>query len=95
MPDAGLTCSHGWFDVAVHVTVPDPALRQPHDLRRRLRHERRAGRHRPEAQRVLSSAIVGSATNVATTVQLATTEFVVNTRPARVPPHVPVTVSTR
>ncbi len=22
LPDAGLTCSHGWFDTAVHVTVP-------------------------------------------------------------------------
>ena len=24
VPEAGLTCSHGWFVVAVHVTVPDP-----------------------------------------------------------------------
>ena len=24
MPDAGVTCSHGWLDVAVHVTVPAP-----------------------------------------------------------------------
>ena len=38
LPDAGLTCSHGWFDAAVHVTVRRvPGLRQPHDLRRRLR----------------------------------------------------------
>jgi hypothetical protein len=24
VPDAGLTCSHGWFDVAVQATVPEP-----------------------------------------------------------------------
>ena len=24
LPDGGLTCSHGWFDAAVHVTVPLP-----------------------------------------------------------------------
>ena len=53
LPDAGLTCSHGWFDAAVHDTVPAPALRQPHDLRRRLRHERRACGHRTKAQRRL------------------------------------------
>ena len=24
LPDGGLTCSHGWFDTAVHVTNPVP-----------------------------------------------------------------------
>ena len=27
LPDAGLTCSHGWLGVAVHVTVPAPLCR--------------------------------------------------------------------
>ena len=48
VPDAGLTCSHGWFDAAVHVTVPAAALGQAHDLRRGLRDERGARRHRAE-----------------------------------------------
>ena len=25
VPDDGLTVSHGWFELAVHVTVPAPA----------------------------------------------------------------------
>ena len=47
LPDAGLTCSHGWFDVAVHVTVPVPVC-VSRTTWLRLREKRRAVGHRPE-----------------------------------------------